>query len=272
LAYVEIKKAVNNPDPHISNAASIALGKFYQYPLDEKKVSQILEPYKSYEILRGNNRVLNAYARELAIYVSELHGSKWTAMLRVIDDDGKPLSGAAVSVSYATPPEPDEKESDDTWKIIKEDTSVNGEFTASHSDSSGVLGFNVKKEGYYNSRGSYKFAFSGQFDSQRMTSNRSPVVTVLLKKIIHPVPMYVNRVDIAHREKPDTDKPVGFDLTIGDFVAPYGKGTNAQIFFTWHVEYVDTNSAQSDWKRSRKGWDGRMTISFPNSGDGTFRQ
>jgi len=242
LAISEIKKAVDNPDPHISNAAAIALGK-------------------------GGYRVLEAYARELAIYLAELHGSEWTATLRVIDDDGKVVQGATAIISYAIPPEPNE-ESEFTWKKIDGLTDENGIFTATHSDSSHTLGFEVKKENYYSSRGSYEFAFPGQFDSQRMATNRSPNVTIQLKRIIHPVPMYVNRVDIAHREKPAGDKPVGFDLTVGDFVAPYGKGTNAQMFFTWHVEYVDTNSAETEWKRSRKGWDGRMIISFPNPGDG----
>lgn len=101
-----------------------------------------------------------------------------------------------------------------------------------------------------------------------MPDNRTFDLKIVLKKIIHPIPMYVNRVDIAHREKPAIDKPVGFDLTVGDFVAPYGKGTNAQMYFMWHAEYVDTNSAESEWKRSRSGWDGRMIISFPNPGDG----
>jgi hypothetical protein len=244
LAVSEIKKAVDNPDPHISNAAAIALR--------ERK---------------GRYRVLEGYAKELAIYLSEVHGTKWTATLHVIDDDGKPVRGATASVSYAVPPGPDD-EGDSSWKTIEGMTDADGVFTATHLDSSHTLGFDVKKEGYYISHGSYEFAFPGQFDSQRMASNRTPNVTIQLKRIIHPVPMYVNRVDIAHREKPAVDKAVGFDLTVGDFVAPYGKGTNAQMFFTWHVEYVDTNSAESEWVRSRKGWDGRMIISFPNPGDG----
>ena len=270
LACAEIEKAVNNSDPHVSNAASVAVRRGEQVVLEERKKpsrdfqGEMLEKFLVWE---KNHAVLDTYAREHAIYLSELHGTKWTATIHVVDDDGKAVQGASVIVSYAVPPGPDEG-NEFSWKKIEGLSDVNGVFTATHLDSSHTLGFDVKKDGYYISHGSYEFAFPGQYDSQRMASNHSPNVTILLKRIIHPVPMYVNRVDIAHREKPAMEKPVGFDLTVGDFVAPYGKGTNAQMFFTWHVEYVDTNNAESEWKRSRKGWDGRMIISFPNPGDG----
>lgn len=264
LAFVEIQKARNNPDSLISNAALIALER---YNRDLKKASSMPEPWRSYERMRGEEGVLTAYSRELAIQVAEIHGSKWTATLRVIDDDEKPVEGAAVSVKYAIPPEPGEQ-SENTWKEVKGMTDVNGVFVASHSDSSRLLELNVTKTNYYSSGGSYKFAYAGQFNSQRMASNRTPNITIPLKKIIHPVPMYVNCVDIAHREKPALDKPIGFDLTVGDFVAPYGKGTNAQMYLTWHVDY-DTNDLSATYGKIRShGWDGRMTVSFPNPGDG----
>lgn len=264
LAFVEIQKARNNPDSSISNAAAIAVEK---YNRDLKKASSIPEPWRSSERIRAEEEVLVDYSRELAIQAAEIRGSKWTATLRVIDDAGIPVEGATVSVSYAIPPEPGEH-SENTWKEIKGITDANGVFVASHSDSSGVLEIKVTKTNYYGSGGSYKFAYPGQFNTQRMASNRTPDITVSLKKIIHPVPMYVNRVDIAHREKPAIDKPIGFDLTIGDFVAPYGKGTNAQMYFTWHVDY-DTNDLSATYGKMRShGWDGRMTISFPNPGDG----
>jgi hypothetical protein len=56
---------------------------------------------------------------------------------------------------------------------------------------------------------------------------------------------------------PALDKPVGFDLMAGDWVAPYGKGANADILFVGHFDkHVDGES------------DFTLTVSFPNSDDG----
>ena len=193
---------------------------------------------------------------------------KWTAKLQVVDDNGKPVKDANVSLTYYVPIMPSKEDPRANERKIEGLSGADGVFTSSHRAGSHALWFEVKKIGYYSSYARYEILYPGQQNAQKVADSRNANVTITLKKIIKPVPMYVNRVDIAHREKPATDKPVGFDLTVGDFIAPYGKGTNAQMFFTWHVEYVDTNNAESEWKRSRKGWDGRMIISFPNPGDG----
>ena len=75
-----------------------------------------------------------------------------------------------------------------------------------------------------------------------------------LKKIGIPNPMYAKSVNLG---LPVFDKPAGFDLTAGDWVAPYGKGSRADILFTAHRE-----------KRSEYDSDYRLVVSFPNRGDG----
>lgn len=268
MAFAAISNATNNPDLRIRKAAAMALrtGEV-EYRRFNPNLVALSQDDKRQITTRINRRVLDAYSRELAISLAELNGTEWRATLHVLDENGKPVEKAAATISYAIPPEPGE-ESDSTWKAIKGLTDANGVFAASHSDSSGVLSFAIEKDHYYKSGGSYQFAFPGQFDSKRMVSNRSPDVTIVLKQRIHPVPMYVNRVDIAHRKKPAFDTPVGFDLTVGDFVAPYGKGTNAQMLFTWHADY-DTNDLSAKFGKMRShGWQDIMTITFPNSGDG----
>jgi len=66
--------------------------------------------------------------------------------------------------------------------------------------------------------------------------------------------MYVKSVNLG---VPVFDKPIAFDLMIGDWLAPYGKGINTDIVFTAHNE-----------KRSEFDWDYKLVVSFPNSGDG----
>jgi hypothetical protein len=56
---------------------------------------------------------------------------------------------------------------------------------------------------------------------------------------------------------PALDKLVGYDLITGDWVAPYGRGIQADIFFTAHFDKPD--STESDFK---------LTVSFPKVGDG----
>ncbi len=56
---------------------------------------------------------------------------------------------------------------------------------------------------------------------------------------------------------PAFEKPVGFDLMAGDWVAPYGKGANADVFITEEFN-----------KSSITDYDYKLTISFPNAGDG----
>jgi hypothetical protein len=66
--------------------------------------------------------------------------------------------------------------------------------------------------------------------------------------------MYAKSVNLG---MPVFDKPAGFDLMVGDWVAPYGKGTRADILFTAHLD-----------KRAQLDFDYKLTVNFPNKGDG----
>jgi hypothetical protein len=49
-----------------------------------------------------------------------------------------------------------------------------------------------------------------------------PDITVTLLKKMHPVPMYVRRLE--YREIPELRRTIGFDLQLADWVAPFGNG------------------------------------------------
>jgi hypothetical protein len=119
-------------------------------------------------------------------------------------------------------------------------------FSASHTDSSYDLGVVIDKAGYYATQTGWQF----YYDDKR----RNPSFTLVLKKIGHPIAMYAKKVNLG---MPVFDKAAGFDLTVGDWVAPYGKGTAADLIFTAHNE-----------KRSEFDWDYKLVVSFPNAGDG----
>jgi hypothetical protein len=224
-----LKHAQGNPDPVVKAAAAAALK---EMPKDRYPV-----------------QALRTFAQELAISLAEQQGAKWTATVKVLDERRQAVPGAAVSIIYYVPPKLDE---DPTASLRKVEglTGANGVFAVSHRDSSLRLGFEVQKEGYYRTRDGRDFT---------VQTNRNLAVTLVVKRIIHPVPMYANRVDFAHAKKLPLDQPIGFDLMAGDWVAPHGKGTQAHILVTW--------SWQAD-KDDPRGYEEKLSISFPNAGDG----
>ena len=166
----------------------------------------------------------------------------WTATVKVVGEDGNPVVGADVSVQYTIPATSDL--GGQTYGEIKGLTDTNGLFAASHIDSSSSLGIVIKESNYYTTHIGYQF----YFDEKR----RNPSFTSVLKKIGKPIPMYAK--NIQNLKVPEFNKAIGYDLMIGDWVGPYGKGINADLFFT----ETHTNP-QSGYI---------LSVSFPNPGDG----
>jgi len=179
---------------------------------------------------------------------------QWTATVTVIGEDGSPVPATDVSLQYSVPTPLGS--SDPTFGEVKGLTDTNGIFYASHTDSSQDLGVVIEKAGYYATHTGWQF----YFDEKR----RNPSFTLVLKKIGKPIAMYARQIDSEPPVFKKTGRPpisftnsIGYDLVVGDWVAPYGKGANTDINFT--EEYN---------KQSTTDFDYRLTISFPNAGDG----
>lgn len=168
----------------------------------------------------------------------QLKPNPWKATLKVVDETGQPVVGAEVWVGYMA-----------TNKAIGF-TDTNGVFVASHADRSYALAFGTSKPGYYSYREVYQLGFPVEYEIRRW----NPTNTLVLKKIVKPIPMYAKRVGSP---PPVDGKPIGYDLMVGDWVAPYGKGDAVDIVFTH-----DSN------RRSFHDYDSKLTVSFPNLGDG----
>jgi hypothetical protein len=165
----------------------------------------------------------------------------WSITLKIVDDSGLPVDGAKIKIGYMQ------------GEQMEGLTDTNGVFAASRTDRSLELGIHIEKEGYYVSYVNYNLYLPGQFDERIVATNRTAFLTLILKKIINPIPMYAKSLNT---HVPDLDKPVGYDFEVGDWVGPYGKGVNKDIFFTAHFDKHDDES------------DFTLTVSFPNAEDG----
>ena len=111
------------------------------------------------------------------------------------------------------------------------------------------------KSGYYATHIGYQF----YFDDKR----RNPTFTAILKKIGKPIAMDAKPIIVELNIFKKTGPPpiaftntAGYDLMTGDWVAPYGKGINADIIFTEEFN-----------KKSKTDYYYKLTVSFPDVGD-----
>jgi hypothetical protein len=169
--------------------------------------------------------------------------------IRAIDEQGVVIGGAKVTVGFVIP----NSTGIGTTEIHKKGhTDSNGEFSAS-SGSMHLVGFSVDKEGYYQSGSGYEFT------SRSLLLNRwepwNPTIEVVLKKKRNPVGMYIGGTNWV--EVPALEKPVGYDLEKGDWVAPYGRGMSSDFVFTFWSDI-----------RAYREYDLKMTLEFGNKHDG----
>ena len=171
----------------------------------------------------------------------------WKITLHIINEDRSPISNATAFVDYYIPATPPEKEAGDKWTSL---TDSNGLFTATvHAGKH--IGYGAEKSGYYPTA-NLEYTFLNQVANKWQPWN--PTVDIVLKQVIKPISMYAKRIN---KQPPANAKPVGYDLMVGDWVAPYGKGENTDIIFTKVYN-----------KKSLQDYDYELTISFPKAGDG----
>lgn len=167
---------------------------------------------------------------------TDLPKHKWAATLKIVDESGAIVPEAEVIVYYGQS------------HSISGPSDQNGNFAATHLDAVENLEFEASQTGYYPYREEYHMGRN--YQPEKWNIGR----TIVLKKIIHPIPMFAKTVNLGI---PASDKPVGFDLEAGDWVSPYGHGVQADFIFAGHRE-----------RRSKDDTDYKLSVTFPNAGDG----
>ena len=168
---------------------------------------------------------------------------EWKATMRVVDESDNPISGANADIGYFTNSQP---------ANALGVTDTNGIFTASHSvlESLAEVGFQADKSGYYTTTAERNLG--PQYDPAQWVFTK----TLVLKKVGKPIAMYAKKYAMALKA-PEYGKRIGYDLMVGDWVAPYGKGIAADIIF--EQDYTNPPSGE---------YYSKITVAFPKVGDG----
>lgn len=168
---------------------------------------------------------------------------------KVIDENGKPIENAEIGVDFfvAIPWGSGAGTKALTHRGL---TQVDGTFIA--SDRCGMsVGMGASKRGYYRTYGP-RFLFKEVKNGEWQPWN--PTIDLVLKPILNPIPLYVKKVEAA---MPAFNQPIPYDLTAGDWVAPFGKGSRRDLIFTAKLD-----------QRSENDYNYSLTVSFDNPKDG----
>lgn len=162
--------------------------------------------------------------------------------VQVVDEAQKPMEGVSVKGGFTTlmldyVPGPD------TQGITDSEGRV---------ELSGPGYFNVRvvanKQGYYQSE-----------KKVPVNHKKDQDVSILLRSKRNPISMYAKKALISARETRKNGTQFGYDLLVGDFVYPHGKGKINDLLITHSYQKKDT------WNYSLE-----ITISFSNPLDGVI--
>jgi len=169
--------------------------------------------------------------------------------LKVEDEDGRPLEGVNVGATFEVSKG---KAPGIKYNTERGTTDRNGVYIVT-----GKTMFNVPygatKQGYYKSNGEYRLISNENGRWQPW----NPEVTIVMRKIENPIPMYARHSRMSPIAVPELRKGIGFDLIEFDWVSPYGKGNHADFI----CKLISTYNSEVDFNTT-------LNITFPNKFDG----
>ncbi|MCX6984755.1 MAG: hypothetical protein NT118_08405 [Lentisphaerae bacterium] len=182
---------------------------------------------------------------------------------KVIDESRNPINDVNIKFGYEHLKTLNPWDGRTTTKIEGK-TESGGIFTAS-SNGLPRIAITATKDGYYRSYKEYEFKNSENGKWQPWNPN----VDIVLRKIVNPVPMYMK--DLSYFLIPIVNEPIGYDLLVGDWVKPYGKGNIDDITVLFNL---DCDEKASDPKHNPvpphhyKKYKYQMEIRTNHNGDG----
>lgn len=148
---------------------------------------------------------------------------------RVRDTDGNPVTNAVVTANALAVCHINAGmwDSDYRWYNVEADARGQAEFRVRTQDT--YIGWSVKADGFYGTEWA-KLSFTGKGGEKEGRSKDAPkIVNVSLYRKRSPIPAYAFYAYCSIR----TPKPMGefgFDLMVGDWLPPFGKGEVADFY------------------------------------------
>ena len=146
--------------------------------------------------------------------------------LQVVDADGTPVAGAFVH-GYFYQEQVVQGRKNGTYTGT---TDADGRVTLSGEEDIYVK-VKVTKDGYHDS---YR-----EIVVRPIVFDEDETQTMLLKAKRNPVPLHAKHVVLVRDDLQD-GQPYGYDLLVGDFVAPHGKGSVSDFVLTYTRQGTDT--------------------------------
>jgi len=168
--------------------------------------------------------VIKAMAQDRSRIIGETMGAKAREVLRVVDQDGIPVTNARVYGSFWP------GNAGRNYFLVDGVTDSDGEYVA-EGMSKWKLTYQVTKTGYYMSNGTIDY----------LAATNIPVIIngkwqpyggvriVVMKKITNPCKLHAFPLSISGYQIPKFDEWLGFDFERTEWTLPYGKGRYADV-------------------------------------------
>ena len=163
--------------------------------------------------------------------------------------DGMPVEGAMVSLSSTY-----YRGKEITGKDFKQITANDG-FAVINAVTEFEYTISVVKSGYYRTNGPHRTIDTEE--SFRKYASGVQELSLELRPILSPIAAFVGSTVKSNKPLPSMNQPVGYDLVADDWIAPWGKGEQADFVFQ-----------VSGYAKAWRDHDQSLSLSFSNPGDG----
>jgi hypothetical protein len=167
---------------------------------------------------------------------SSVRGPKLTLEATILNEAGEPIEGAFVQMVYPA-------YISDKGTVIEKETNEEG-FVSGMGYTPLSAFILVQKEGYYSSH----LPYIDSSESHQRPRSRSLDIT--LRAIKNPRPLMAKRVH--ELSIPLENEWIGYDLKLGDWVEPHGKGQHADFLLRYNKEFLGLRISEENLKRARE--------------------
>ncbi|WFB36360.1 hypothetical protein P3T73_01095 [Kiritimatiellota bacterium B12222] len=196
------------------------------------------------------------YSTYCSVVYSDLLKVKMSHLIQVVDEDGKNIENAEISITFHHTSA--QRQKTGSRFHTKELVISGGKSAEITSEGLKFTIINVNSEGYWNASKYYDWDEKDRIDGKTDGSpngHYKKEFTIVLRKKENPRPMFVHKSKYHATRTFNT--PMGYDFEVGDLVEPFGTGKTTDLIFTLHQD-----------KKEGKAYSHRLEMTFPQPEDG----